>query len=308
MLHPWSAVSAGRCYSPADSALVQKFDNSVREENMNERQADYRAMTGISNSMLSDFIEHPQKYEGLYVTETIQRTATTVAQQFGLDFENMCWACIDEDITIIPEEVLNKQGHRKGNAWAQWELEHKDSGKILMTARESEKHGMGIKKGIANIKSHANANALIFGPADPWPIVQWLCPASGLARKAELDVIESSMIVDLKTAKDVSPSGWAKAAHNWGYHRQAATYQQAVKTAHGDRLPVVFVCVKNSEPYDCAVYEMDQAWIDVGLAEVNVAMLRLAVAKEENRYLLQTHDTIVTLKAPRYIKYEKEYE
>ena len=87
--------------------------------------------------------------------------------------------------------------------------------------------------------------------------------------KAKLDILRPSLnaVPDLKTAQDASPSGFARAVANFGYHMQAAWYLRGVTKVTGEKHDdFPFIVVEPVYPYACAVYRLDKAAMAEGLA------------------------------------------
>src|SRR5690606_32160586 len=72
---------------------------------------------------------------------------------------------------------------------------------------------------------------------------RWRDGESGLTLKCRPDIVCDEMIVDLKTCRDASPQGFARAAADLGYHRQHAFYVDGWAKATGEVLPFVFIAV-----------------------------------------------------------------
>ena len=68
--------------------------------------------------------------------------------------------------------------------------------------------------------------------------------------KARFDMLQNDVIIDLKTCRDASPSGFKKAIRNFSYHQQAAFYLDGIK-AH----KFYFVFIEKKEPYDIVIID-----------------------------------------------------
>jgi hypothetical protein len=118
----------------------------------------------------------------------------------------------------------------------------------------------------------------------------WLDSATGVLCKCRPDWTSpagdegGAIILDVKTAIDASPAGFARACVNFGYHLQAAHYADGYALATGKPvLGFVFAVVESSPPYAAAAYmlsdeDMDKARaINAGLAERYATALRTNV-------------------------------
>lgn len=113
--------------------------------------------------------------------------------------------------------------------------------------------------------------------------LRWEDPATGLPCKVMLDKYFETRdgaavrVLDLKSSNDPSEAGFAKAAANYGYHRQDAMYRDAAQRFAGGR-PVrfVFLVVRNEPPFECAVYDLDDDAVAAGRRQIRGALDRLA--------------------------------
>ena len=83
--------------------------------------------------------------------------------------------------------------------------------------------------------------------------------------KARFDMLQNDVIIDLKTCRDASPSGFKKAIRNFSYHQQAAFYLDAAASAgltEVDRFQ--FLAIQKTHPYPYAVYELSDEAIEYG--------------------------------------------
>jgi PDDEXK-like domain of unknown function (DUF3799) len=108
----------------------------------------------------------------------------------------------------------------------------------------------------------------------------WTDAQTGVACKCRPDFVapagDGVLLLDVKTAKDADPAGFARAVWNWGYHLQAAWYMDGYAAASG--LPVlgfVFLAVEQDYPHCAAAYTLDDE--------------TLQQAREENRRLLDLY-------------------
>lgn len=72
-------------------------------------------------------------------------------------------------------------------------------------------------------------------------------------------------VIDLKSARDASPEGFARAVGDHAYHGQMGLYSLLLEEALGvPALPPVLVVAENTPPHLVAVYELDATAIDQG--------------------------------------------
>ncbi len=87
----------------------------------------------------------------------------------------------------------------------------------------------------------------------------WEDTPTSVPLKARADMLLDDAGVDLKTASDASPRGFAAAAARYGYHIQAAMYCEAFK-----RDKFAFVAIENRPPFCAGIYWLDEASLELG--------------------------------------------
>lgn len=97
-------------------------------------------------------------------------------------------------------------------------------------------------------------------------------------------------IIDLKTTKDGSYTGFIKSIQNYYYHLSAAMYLEGVNRCEEllkemKRIAYtkfIFVCVENFAPYAVSVYELSPEYLDIGKILYRQAMQRLHEGREND--------------------------
>ncbi|MBK7542908.1 MAG: PD-(D/E)XK nuclease-like domain-containing protein [Candidatus Competibacteraceae bacterium] len=79
-----------------------------------------------------------------------------------------------------------------------------------------------------------------------------------------MDWLGEIAAVDIKTTKDASPAGFAKAVANYRYHVQQAHYLAGCAALGLPASDFVFVAVEKAEPYPVACYQLSDAAEGVG--------------------------------------------
>lgn len=98
-------------------------------------------------------------------------------------------------------------------------------------------------------------------------------PATGVAMRGRFDWWrDDDTIVDLKTAQDASPSGFARNVANFRYHLQDAWYKRLAGL--NGRMPerFMFVVVEKDAPHLIAIYELDADALHAGDVLVDRAL------------------------------------
>lgn len=92
----------------------------------------------------------------------------------------------------------------------------------------------------------------------------WIDEATGITLRCRFDWVHPRALIDVKTAVDASPDGFAKAVANFRYDMQAAHYIEGYEVLTGRRLPFVFVVVEKTEPYLVAAYTLPAEALERG--------------------------------------------
>jgi hypothetical protein len=119
------------------------------------------------------------------------------------------------------------------------------------------------------------------------------CPETGRRLKARLDFLQPHMIVDLKSTADASRLEYDLVLY--GYHRQAAFYQDVVFWVTGEILPVYLLAFETSEPYLTRMAAVGDELMREGRAQVALAIRRIA-RWEDRGY--EGYDTPVEWRKP----------
>jgi hypothetical protein len=132
--------------------------------------------------------------------------------------------------------------------------------------------------------------------------------------KAKPDCIVDSMklIVDIKTTDDASPHKWQWSAVDYGYHRQAYIYQQAVQLETNEWYRFIFAVVEKPKPSTrgipptVALYELDSDTVRMGLEDSAGLVLQYESRLETNNWQQPYSSGIVPLRLPKRRVYSEE--
>jgi hypothetical protein len=268
--------------------------------------ADYhRDTTAISHSGLDLVIEDPASYHfrklsGLYVREeTPQHFAEgTALDEALLQTADYCGA----NVVPVPREVLAANGRRCGAAWDQFAAEHK--GKILVEPTAE------LWQWVKAVQRHPAARALIESDGRYQESILWHDDEHGVKRRSRFDMIldGEDYIVDLKTSRtSASLAECVKEVAKWGYHRQAAFYQDAAEEAYNRRPDFLFIFVSKVAPYRVEVFELDEEFIEIGREQNAHGLKTYAECMASGIWKPRTHGTVSKLSPPRWLRWEKQW-
>ena len=119
------------------------------------------------------------------------------------------------------------------------------------------------------VREHPTARSLLTHAGHREATATW--GQYGVVCKARLDAFGDDIIVDLKTARDASPVGFARAAAVYQYHAQAAHYLNAPISPSPAARKFYFIAVEPVAPFNVAVYELTHNDILAGRAIMEAA-------------------------------------
>jgi len=132
--------------------------------------------------------------------------------------------------------------------------------------------------------------------------------------KAKPDCIVDSMrlILDIKTTDDASPHRWKWSAVDYGYHRQAWIYREAVERKELNSYRFIFAVVEKPKPSTrgipptVALYELDKDTMWMGSDDTLGLIQEYERRTKENDWRQLYSDGIFPLRLPRRRVYEGE--
>ena len=118
--------------------------------------------------------------------------------------------------------------------------------------------------------------------------------------KCKIDFVCPSerLIIDLKTTSDPSPYAWSWSAEDFGYHRQAAIYSDAMEAKYGEPFRFLFGVVRSKEPYEAAVYELDAESIQRGRVEYEALIEEYIDRKATDDWLSEWQRGVFSINVP----------
>ena len=134
---------------------------------------------------------------------------------------------------------------------------------------------------VAAITRHPLAGRLLDLEGECEASVRWTDEATGVKCKARGDkwIPSKRWLVDVKTARDASSRGFAKACANFRYHVQDAHYSSGFGAD-----AFMFVVVEKEPPYAVGVYQLDADSRERGRELRAEALETLAQCVEKNTW------------------------
>jgi hypothetical protein len=173
----------------------------------------------------------------------------------------------------------------------------KATGKRIVKPEMWEK----AQKMVYSLREHLGSIQELAGPG--WAELSGFFELHGVRCRARYDyVAERGMDWDLKTTSDLL--AFSKSVANFGYHRQNAFYGMGKKQIEGKYSGFRFVVVENKEPYDCAIFELEDSAIRQGRGEIEDSLDLYTNCVEAKTWpgAYRNDETIYKLELPRWYK------
>lgn len=175
---------------------------------------------------------------------------------------------IGADVVEIPNDLLSADGGIRSNAAKEWVQQARDEGRVPLKASELRP----INDAAESVLRHDKAAALLSQPGNPEVSILTVDPTTEVPLRARFDYLPypRSPIakgVDLKTAKDASPKGFAKAAFDYSYDLQQEWYRHCYRIATGEEIEFAFVVVELEPPYLVGYYNLSDSFMEMGRAK-----------------------------------------
>lgn len=222
-----------------------------------EPAEDYFAKTQwVSRSMLAMFRKsrrlfhrHYIQFEGIEVPPTDPMVKGTAAHAVILEGRKL-----DDCFTIIPPDALNKDGHKKGKQWG--DFQKANSGKQLLKREQVDE----VMASIQAVLNHQGLKKLRALDCRCEHSIYWLDEANELQLRMRPDWLierkDQIVCIDFKFTIDASPQGFIRQIIR-GLWMQSAMYSDGLeKTFPGKPVDFVFAAVDSKEPYRCILHRL----------------------------------------------------
>lgn len=233
--------------------------------------ADYLQLPGESASRLKHLLRSPMAYHW----HLLNPSDSTPSQSLGTAVHT----AILEPAKMKTDYVLWEGGTRRGKAWD--EFESMNAGKTILkpeefdVVREMRRNVVNFdpaKRYLQEGAAEVTLQAQMLGRAFRGRI-DWLTTADG-----------RTVLVDLKTTKDIRPFKFGADAFRYGYHIQFALYCDLWHALTGENPGFVVLAVENVPPYEPAVFEVPEEVIERGREEYTRLVQLLGECEAANHW------------------------
>lgn len=228
------------------------------------------------STMLGDFRDSPSLAHGRYVSQLLDRPEPSIEMLIGSAVHALLLEPVEAARTIktVACQARSHGSYKSAVATGQWDLV------LTEPMRET---AQAIANNIRFPQTRAAEVAcklLLDDPGESEFAFKW-DDSTGVPCKIKLDrlTINGGRIVEvsLKTTRDPSPEHFCRDFYNFGYHAQAAFYRRGAQVLLGGYCPPCFVVgIRNADPYEIAVYPVEEELLAAGAVVVEQDLRRLA--------------------------------
>ena len=265
----------------------------------------YHAIKALSNSSLSVLKESPTKFYKLFVTgemkgqETDAMLLGSAVHMLALEPERFDQQYVVLDGPINP--TTKKPYGRDTIKFKDWldSLAIEPNRHVLIAGEFAE--SLAIAKAF---QAHPTIAAIMASRAEKLfeseYSMEYEIGDDKVEMKCKIDFVCPSerLIIDLKTTSDPSPYAWSWSAEDFGYHRQAAIYSDAMEAKYGGPFRFLFGVVRSKQPYEAAVYELDAESIQRGRIEYEALIEEYIYRKANNDWLSEWQRGVFSINVP----------
>ena len=208
---------------------------------------------------------------------------------------------------LEPEKQLLVRGPetRRGKAWSEGKAEADEQGKIFLTESDFD-----LAKDMSNAcLDNRMANHLLMNPAMIAEASFFAtCPDTGLELKTRPDglIMDSGIVLDIKTTQDVSPQGFDRTIRNFGYDLQSAFYMYILKLCDVRVDNFIFIGIEKDKPHVTACYELSEMYLRHAHNRMMDTLHLIKRAQDEDHYGTQWPD-LGTVHLPAWMDSETAF-
>ncbi len=266
---------------------------------------DYHAIKALSNSSLSVLKRSPTEFHKRFITgemkgqESDAMLLGSAVHMLALEPERFDAEYIVLDGPINPQ--TGKPYGRDTKKFKDWldSLAIEPNRHVLISSEFAE--SLAIAKAF---QAHPTIAAIMASRAEKLfeseYAMEYEIGDDKVEMKCKIDFVcpAERLIIDLKTTSDPSPYAWSWSAEDFGYHRQAAIYSDAMEAKYGGDFRFFFGVVRSKEPYEAAVYELDAESIQRGSEEYSALIQEYVDRKAKNDWLSEWQRGVFSINVP----------
>lgn len=254
-------------------------------------RAEYDAIPGVNQSLLKQFRRSPA-HAKQYLDDP---SPATPSQALGTAIHT---AVLDLDGFHRDYVVPPKCDRRTTLGKATWERFTKDYPKATLISADD----FAIVQGICSaLRHYPPADEILRSPGPNEVGIVWTDAETGLLCKALLDgfrpLLTPSIVFDLKSTEDASPSVLRWEVIKYAYDVQAAWYLSGLEALAPAPRRFIFLACEKSPPYAVAAYELHEDLLSTARRKVRMYLSTYALCLSSSTWPAYP-DSIETLSLP----------
>lgn len=271
--------------------------------------ADYLSIDALSSTGIKRLLEaspYHYRYDQLHPTDDgTASMAMGTALHMGIlepdRFDAGAIAVIPEDAPKRPTAAqwgAAKPSPASRAAMDFWlDFNAKSAGMLVLTAAQAA----SVAGMVRSVRGHPLYDELFRSEGANEVTFQWLDARLAIPCKARFDRLRADgLAIDIKSTRDASPDGFARAAASYRYHIQHAWYNNGHEHLRGTSVGAfLFLAVENEAPYGCALYVLQSNAVRFAVDECERAMLLYAQALKTG-YWRSYPEGVAPLVLPRW--------
>lgn len=186
------------------------------------------------------------------------------------------------EMECVAAPKFDKRTTEGKRGWA--EFQASNEGKTVLTQDE---HALCLRIRDA-VWAHPTARELLMGDGLNEISALWKDAGTGLYVKGRPDRLTTlagwSVVMDLKTTLNASPSAFARDLYYYHYHQQGALYLDGCDALAPHQRKFIFVAVEKDPPYAVAVYELEDDALSLGRDEYQKHLTAYARCLESGQW------------------------
>lgn len=237
----------------------------------------------LSRTSIKDFNKSPYYYYAMHLNPDRPKKNATPDMILGSAFHTLVLEphLFDKEYAIEPKRVLLKDVGRDAYEAYKVTCEHLEKSKLTILTHEE----LTTLNAMANALERDVRVQELMNDGEIEKSFFWKDEGSGLMVKARPDILQSNMIIDLKTIADASPDSFQRDMASGWYHVQGAMIRDAVRTLEGrDISTVINICVEKKYPYCVGIYIIEEEALDAGESKYKDLLLRMKSCIVENKF------------------------
>lgn len=255
----------------------------------------YHEHPAVSKSGLDRLDQSPAHFKAYLDGED----KDTDAKRIG----RLCHMAILEPTRFETEAVVAPDINRRTNAgraeWEEWQKLHVGC-EIIKDQAEADM----LRRIQDSVLSHKTAGGLLACQGQSEVSAFWTDQETEIACRCRPDkVLGGGVIIDLKSARDASPYGFAKAVADHRYHVQQAFYLDGFTAAGSYANTFIFVAFEKEPPFAACCHQLQPEDVEEGRAAYRRNLATLARCRAENRWPSYADD-IVQITLPGWARKE----